>query len=331
MSPRFKIEPRDAEAVYHCMSHTVSEVRLDESAREILRKQLWQTADYCGVRILTYALMSNHFHVLVRVPLKTDLPDDELLRRHDALHPNLTRLQAARMKLVREQLKTGGPEAAKWRKQQLALMCDISPFMKLLKQRFSILFNRTHNRKGTLWSERFKSVIVEGRGNVLSTMAAYIDLNPVRAGMTDDPKDYRFCGYAEALKGNKTAQTGIANIVTGESGRNEKWSETREAYRMRLYGAGAKQRAGKATITPAQLAKVMEAKGTLPLASVLRCRVRYFTDGAVLGSKAYVAEQLARYQQQTGRRKRIAQRAMPPLTEWTDLVSMRGMRKNAFT
>jgi len=331
MNPRFKIESRSSEAVYHCMSHTVSEVRLDDSAREVLRKQLWQVADFCGVRILTYALMSNHFHVLVRVPLKTDdVPDAELLRRHSVLHPKPSRLLAARMKVVREQLKTGGPEGVKWRKQQLALMCDVSPFMKLLKQRFSVWFNRTHERRGTLWSERFKSVLVEGRGNVLSTMAAYIDLNPVRAGMTADPKDYRFCGYAEAVRGNKIAQTGIANIVTGEAGRNEKWGDMHEAYRMRLFGDGVKPRAGKASITPAQFAKVMEANGTLPMTDVLRCRVKYFTDGAVLGSKAFVAGQLARYRQQTGRRKRIAPQEMPPLTKWTDIVTMRGFRKNVF-
>jgi hypothetical protein len=207
-------------------------------------------------------------------------------------------------------------------------MCDISPFMKLFKQRFSIWFNRTRNRRGTLWSERFKSVLVEGRGNVLSTMAAYIDLNPVRAGMTDDPKDYRFCGYAEALKGNKIAQTGITSIVTdGQSG--EKWSDAHNAYRMRLFGAGVRHRAGKAAMTPAQLAKVMEQKGKLPLADVLRCRVRYFTDGAVLGSKAFVAEHLALYRRKTGLRKQIATQALPPLTEWGDMVAMRGLRKNA--
>jgi len=330
MSPRFKIESRHSAAVYHCMSHTVSEVRLDDCAKEVLRKQLWQIADFCGVHILTYALMSNHFHLLVRVPLKTTVPDAELLRRFDVLHPKPSQIQAARMKLVREQLKSDGPDAVRWRKQQLGLMGDISPFMKLLKQRFSIWFNRTHERRGTLWSERFKSVLVEGRGNVLSTMAAYIDLNPVRAGMVADPKDYRFCGYAEALKGNKTAQTGIKNIITGQPDGSEKWSDMQEAYRMRLYGDGAKQRIGKATITPAELAKVMEAKGTLPLASVLRCRVRYFTDGAVLGSKAFVAGQLARYKRQTGQRKRIAMRGLPPLTDWGDMVAMRGLRKNAF-
>ena len=331
MNPRFKIESRSSAAVYHCMSHTVSEVRLDDCAKEILRKQLWQVADYCGVQVLAYAIMSNHFHVLVRVPLKTDnVPDAELLRRHNVLHPKLSKPQAARMKLVREQLKTNGPEAVKWRKQQLGLMGDISPFMKLFKQRFSIWFNRTHDRRGTLWSERFKSVLVEGRGNVLITMAAYIDLNPVRAGMTDDPKDYRFCGYAEALTGNKTAQTGITTVVTsGQPG--VKWNAVHDTYRMWLFGAGAKQRAGKATITPRQLAKVMEEKGTLPLTTVLHCKVRYFTDGAVLGSKAYVAEQLAHYRRKTGLRKRITPREMPPITDWGDMVAMRGVRKDAIT
>jgi REP element-mobilizing transposase RayT len=328
MYPRYKVESRHSPAVYHCLSHTVSEVFLDDRAKEILRKHLWQVADYCGVHVLTYAIMSNHFHVLVRVPIKTDLPDAELLRRHSVLHPKPSRFHAARMKLVREQLQTGGPDIDAWRKQQHGLMGDISPFMKLFKQRFSIWFNRTHGRKGFLWSERFKSVLAEGRGKVLSTMAAYIDLNPVRAGIIDDPKDYRFCGYAEALKGNKTAQTGLTSIVTeGQTG--VKWGDAHNAYRMRLFGAGVKHRAGKAAMTPAQLAKVMEAKGRLPLAEVLRCRVRYFTDGAVLGSKAFVSDHLAHYQRKTGLRKRIAPQTLPPLTDWGDLVAMRGLRKNA--
>jgi REP element-mobilizing transposase RayT len=329
MQSRYKVESRHSAAVYHCLSHTVAEVYLDDSAKEILRKQLWQVADYCGVHVLTYAIMSNHFHVLVRVPLKTDdISDAELLRRHNVLHPRPSRLLAARMKLVREQLKTGGPVADAWRKQQLGLMCDISPFMKLFKQRFSIWFNRTRDRRGTLWSERFKSVLVEGRGNVLTTMAAYIDLNPVRSGITDDPKDYRFCGYAEAITGNKTARTGITSIVTsGQPG--EKWSNAHNAYRMRLFGAGVKHRAGKTAMTPAQLAKVMDEKGKLPLAEALRCRVRYFTDGAVLGSKAFVAGHLALYRSKTGLRKRIPTQDLPPLTDWGDMTAMRGLRKNA--
>lgn len=58
-------------------------------------------------------------------------------------------------------------------------MHDLSEFMKTVLQRFTLWFNRTHQRTGTLWEEGFKSVIVES-GTAARTMAAYIDLNPVR-------------------------------------------------------------------------------------------------------------------------------------------------------
>ena len=63
--------------------------------------------------------------------------------------------------------------------------------MKELKERFSRWFNKRHGRRGMLWQDRYRSVLVED-GDALRTMAAYIDLNPVRAGLIDDPKDYRW-------------------------------------------------------------------------------------------------------------------------------------------
>jgi hypothetical protein len=57
-------------------------------------------------------------------------------------------------------------------------------------------------RTGTLWEERFKSVIVES-GMATRTMAAYTDLNPVRAGIVKDPADYHWSSYGEAVGGGK--------------------------------------------------------------------------------------------------------------------------------
>jgi putative transposase len=68
-------------------------------------------------------------------------------------------------------------------------MADLAWFMKQLKERFSRWYNKRHERKGTLWMERYKSVLVEGRRerrgdagasqvDVLRMMACYIDLNP---------------------------------------------------------------------------------------------------------------------------------------------------------
>ena len=329
-TPRFKIATHVSAAIYHCMSRTVNGERLfHDTAKEVLRKQIWQIADFCGVQVLTYAIMDNHFHVLVRVPKKS-IPDDrELLRRFYVLYPKQNAYQTFRIETIAEQLKNGDPAANPWRKQQLALLGDVSQFMKLLKQRFSIWFNRNHDRFGPLWCDRFKSVLVEGRGNVTLTMSAYIDLNPVRAGLVDDPKDYRFCGYSEAVGGRKNAQTGIAEVVsttTGNAGTT--WRDARDGYRMMLFGAGTATRAGKASVTPEMLAKVIEENGTLPLPTVLRCRLRHFTDGAVLGTKAFVSTQLAAYRRSTGLRKRTHPRPLPNVTAWGDMTTLSGLRKN---
>ena len=207
---RIKVSPEEGPAAYHCMTRVVAGERLiDDPAKEILRRQLWFVAEFCGVEILTYAILSNHFHILVRVPQKTTPSDTELLRRYRLLHPKPTKYQQARIEVIEAQLVAGGPEGEAWRRRQLALMGDVSNFMKLLKQRFAIWFNKAHRRYGTLFAERFKSVLVECSGNALRTMAFYIDLNPVRAGLVADPKDYRFCGYGEAVAGNAVARAGL--------------------------------------------------------------------------------------------------------------------------
>src|SRR5580692_11758767 len=66
-------------------------------------------------------------------------------------------------------------------------MYDISIFIKELKGRFAQWYNRRHGRYGVLWAERFKSLLIEG-GEALAAVAAYIELNPVRAGLCADPK-----------------------------------------------------------------------------------------------------------------------------------------------
>ena len=186
-------------------------------------------------------------------------------------------------------------------------------------------YNRNHQRYGTLWAERFKSVLVEGKSGVMRTMAAYIDLNPVRAGLVDDPKDYRFCGYAEAVAGNATARRGLDLLFKGKS-----WEATQSAYRQVLFGTAAGPREHGHSIDPEAFERVVAQKGQLPLQTVLRCRVRHFTDGAVLGSKAFVAEQLNHYRRATGRRERTAPRDVPRVTDWGDLTTLRGLRKRAF-
>jgi REP element-mobilizing transposase RayT len=325
-SARIKASTIKGDSVYHCMTRTVNGAfLLDDPAKETLRKQLWQIADFCGVQILTFAILSNHFHVLVRVPKASPISDAELLRRYAVLYPKPTRFQQARLEVIQSWLRTGDPEGIAWRKRQLILMGDLSQFMKLLKQRFSIWFNRTHNRYGTLWAERFKSVLVEPKDKVVETMAAYIDLNPVRAGLVSDPKDYRFCGYGEAVAGGEKARRGLCQLLSGET--TPRWDRAQADYRLTLFGVGSAARPGEGAVSPADLEKVVKTKGRLPRHVVLRCRIRHFTEGAVIGGQSFVAEHLVAYRARTGRRRDTPPKPFPAFTDWgADLLTLRGLR-----
>ena len=319
---RIKIPAEDGPSVYHCISRTVNgEWLFDDTAKEIFRKQLWQVAEFCGVQIITYVVLSNHFHVLVRIPPAAEISDAELLRRYSILHPRPTAYQLARLDVIHTELRNRGPEAATWRRRQLALMGDVSQFMKLLKQRFSIWFNKSHRRFGTLWAERFKSVLIETQSHLLETVAAYIDLNPMRAGLVADPKDYRFCGYAEAVAGNSTAQAGIISVTGGPT-----WPEAQARYRETLFAIGATPRDNATSINSADLQRVLHSRGRLSLTTLVRCRLRYLSDGAILGTRAFVVLQIEALRRKTGRPSPVAPYSLSGPDDNDEITALRKVR-----
>jgi hypothetical protein len=145
-------------------------------------------------------------------------------------------------------------------------------------------------------------------------MAAYIDLNPVRAGLVDDPKDYRFCGYSEAVAGRRIARAGIIHVIGEDDART--WQVAQEYYRLMIIGSGAKPRAGKAAVSENLFEETVRAEGKLPLTTALRCQIRYFTDGGILGSRTFVAKHIALLRRKTGLRRRREPRALPPVCDW---------------
>jgi hypothetical protein len=229
-------------------------------------------------------------------------------------------------------------------------MQDLAEFMKGLLQRFTQWFNRAHSRSGTLWEDRFKSVIVED-GLAARTISAYIDLNPVRAGMVEDPADYRWSSYGEAIGGGrkgdgKKAREGLVRAYFCDQGvgfEAGKWEEVSRLYR-RVMGISLGKRSGRAEVsagsrgigqTTQNTAELLESKDNetvlkdLGMAKMLRCRVRYFTDGAVIGSKEFVNEAFAGARERFGPKRKDGARKMKggAAVAGGNLWSFRDLRK----
>jgi len=355
-------DSRTKPVIYHTISRVVGrDFLLEVDEREHFRMLMRMCEKFTGCRVLSYCLMSNHFHLLLEVPPMPQggITDQELLERLSvfysevqvaeiakemedaavarvrgefempAVDENGIPLSAAEESMLAEQQAERRLEEIRGRFTRR--MHDLSEFMKSLLERFTKWFNRMHSRTGTLWEDRFRSVIVES-GLAARTIAAYIDLNPVRAGMVQDPADYRWSSYGEAVgggkKGNgKKAREGLVRAYFCDQGvgfESGKWVEVSRLYR-RLMGLALGRKPGRAEVagkgnglgqSTMNTAEMLESEDNdtvlknLGMSKMLRCRVRYFTDGAVIGSKEFVNEAFATARERFGPKRKEGARAM---------------------
>ena len=270
---------------YHCVSRVVDRRFVFEvHERETFRKILRQVEAFSGVRVVTWTILSNHFHLLLDVPPAEELDDAGILERCRELY-SADGMSAVEWEYADAE-RMSGDVLERWRAKYLQRMWDLSEFMKTLKQRFTAWFNRKHTRSGTLWERRFTSVLVEGSWDCLLKVAAYIDLNAVRAGIVSDPKDYRWSGYAEAVGGDRRARRGLVSAMQLEKAGVD-WRHVGAAYRRVIFGIGESKGERKG-ISAEAVAEVWAAGGRLSFEQLLRCRVRYFTSGVVIGSTSFV-------------------------------------------
>ena len=226
--PRLKI---DGEGFYHVTSRCVDRTfRFKDADKTRIVDQMKRMGRFCGVEIGTYAVMSNHFHILLHVLPPKELTDEELVERISALYGSAKAEDLRQIwKVWRQAGNVASLEQLETSRQTyLRRMGDLSVYMKELKQWISRVYNKEHNRKGTLWEERFWSCLLEDNAETLTSVAAYIDRNAVRAGIVERPEDYRWCGYAEAHAGHAAAQRTLASLFRQPE--DMVWVETEERY-----------------------------------------------------------------------------------------------------
>jgi hypothetical protein len=175
-------------------------------------------------------------------------------------------------------------------------LSSLSEFVREIKVGFARYYNRRHNRRGYFWGDRFKSVIVD-KGETLVNCLAYIDLNPLRAGLVDCPEDYRWNSLGYHLQTQNKDH--FLSTDFGLKEFNVKSEKERiRRYRRCVYEAGAVSRPDKMqakVIDDKVVAKERKKDFEISRIDRFRHRTRYFTDSGIIGSKEFVSENYQRF------------------------------------
>lgn len=276
------------QAVYHIVSRTALDgYPIGDEEKEHFVELLRNKSRLYFTNIMGFCVMGNHFHLLAQMLPEADFPDREVRRRYGAAHPGAEKgFPRGALASLRE----------KW--------SSVSEFTRELKVDFARFYNKRHGRRGYFWGDRFKSVIVE-KGETLINCLAYIDLNPVRAGLVKRPEDYRWSslGY-HVQNGNRD---GLLSLDFGLAGGGEMSPEERlRHYQRYVYEVGAIQPAdkpGAGIIDQEALARERENGFEMERTRRFRCRTRYFTDAGVIGRKDFVAIHFRRFRGLIGSKK----------------------------
>lgn len=250
-------------AYYHIISRTVGgDFLLGDTEKEKLLSIIKHYSSIYFVNVIGFCIMDNHFHLLVKTDSIEGVDEGDLLQRI--------------LRYTKQKGREFSKSEVEFFKMKLA---DISEYIKSIKQTFSRWYNKMNERKGYLWGDRFKSVLVEG-GECLLNMLAYIELNPVRAKICKRPEDYRWCSLSYRL-GKK-----LDNFLTFDGIEIDNVKD----YVSFIYQVGKLKKVGA---DGKELGKIDESAEVE--VNIWRHRVRYFTEGVVLGSKNFIEASLKRF------------------------------------
>ena len=206
---------------YHIMSRTALDgYPIDDVDKDFFVSLVVKLSKLYFVEVLGFCIMDNHFHILARMQPDVTYSDDDLKKRLAVFYEKeAVFFEDGQLPYFREKLT------------------NLSEYVRDIKVRFTRYFNKRHGRRGYFWGDRFKSVIVEN-GETLINCLAYIDLNPVRAGLVDRPEDYRWNSIGYHIQTNNKDDFLSLDFGLKEFGVMEDKERLRQ-YRKFLYKTGA--------------------------------------------------------------------------------------------
>ena len=196
---------------YHCISRCVRRAYLCgtdalsgknyQHRKGWLERQLLAQSQAFCIDVVNYSIMSNHYHVIVKVnpDLAASLSAEEVLSRWKALYrlkPLMVRFNEGDV-LTHSEMEAVKTEISRMRQ----ILTSISRFMAYLNERIARKANHEDGCKGRFWEGRFRLQALLDDTALLQCMA-YVDLNPVRAGISHNPLQSDFTSIKRRLAGD---------------------------------------------------------------------------------------------------------------------------------
>ena len=310
------------DGVYHVISRTATDRQFDDYERDHLVKVMRRLSDIYFTKVYAYCVMGNHFHLIVQMRPAAEISAQELRTRFARYRAALRFSPAWQMEDPEQLAKL----KVKW--------SDLSEFIKEIKLIFTRWYNARHQRRGFLWGGRFKNVLLE-KGEALINCMAYVDMNPVRAGLTKVPEDYRwnslFHHNARKNKGNWLS----LDYATPHGQYKDLTSNPLRLrfYRQYMYTRGSQdswkliggEARAQGKIPVARYKKAAGKKFTYTFKERFLQHSRYFSDSVIIGSREFVR---AIHVQVKPLLLEKRKRQYPAMKGYGGLCSMRDLRKD---
>jgi len=275
---RIKIEGESA--YYHLYGRVAGAKGEYTLAKPLCRKVLldlvkhYSEAYYC--RVAAFSVMGTHYHLVLQFEAYRVLSGEALREHALCLYPNSS-------------CELDEWPQGKWDRLQERLF-DVSEFMRNLHSAFGRWYNKTYERHGRFWADRFKSTLLENQQALLDCML-YVELNAVRAGLVVRPEEWK----AASLFLREAGQDDWLMPLSELFGRSAK--RALAEYRSLVYYRGAvPTKPGQAAI-PVRVVQEEASRG-FAVSGMYRKRLRHFVDGLVIGSEGFVRDQLVQLRDQ---------------------------------
>ena len=216
MPKRSDVFRYDEVGIVHCQQRCVRRAFLAgkdqasgknfEYRREWIRNRMELLASVFAMDVLTYSVMSNHLHLMLRnrPDVVKTWGDEEVARRWLQLFPG-KRLEDQLGSPTQQDIVQAIADAKKlagWRDR----LSDVSWFMRALSEPIARRANREDECTGRFWEGRFKAQKIVDEAGILAC-AMYVDLNPVRAAMAKSPEQSRFTSAFDRIRAEKGVRT----------------------------------------------------------------------------------------------------------------------------